>query len=261
MRRLSDRDRVKMVVSYVYEAGLLGERAVVRDLPDVWDVWYVCYRLWRSAGVLGLTDVRAEGGCCGCREIVALLTSSSPPAYPHDEPAACGCWLRWAVRMRSREVAAGDVDSLAMALSFALVKPGAPARAIQGMLAARYEIAGLRTVRLTPVEVRRLYPDAYGEEFLEWQAGYLGGGPVEVLMLEAPPDGPLCSRAERAEVRARLGVTSEPENHLHMPDSPGEAFSNIEQFFGRATLEERYRRIEKRHGRRRLALYRAVLGA
>lgn len=258
---LSDRDFVKIMVSYVYEARLAGQEAIVSDLPDVWDLWYVCYRLWRPAGILRITDVAAGSGCAACRKLVERLISTAPPGYPDGAPGVCGCWLRWAVRMRSREPRSPQVDCLAMALSFALLKPGAPARAIRTMLATRYRIAGRRELRLTPVDVTRLYPDAYGEEFLAWQAGYLGSGPVEALMLTAPPDEPVCAGAVRSEIRTSLGVMAEPENHIHMPDSPGEALANIEEFFGSDTLREQYGRIELTHGQRRLALHRALLGA
>jgi hypothetical protein len=258
---LSDRDLVKTVVSYLYETRLAGQEATVAELPDVWDLWYVCYRLWRPAGDLGLAGVRTRSGCPACRELVAYLISTSPPGYPAGAPADCGRFLHWAVRMRSREPASPQVDCLAMALSFALLKPGAPAGAIHDMLAVRYRIAGRRVLRLSSVDVTRLYPDAYGDEFLAWQAGYLGSGPTEALMLTAPPDQPVCARAVRSEIRASLGVTAEPENHLHMPDSPGEALANIEQFFGEDALREQYGRIELSHGRRRIALHRALLGA
>jgi len=258
---LSDRDFIKTAVSYLYEARLAGQEAVIPDLPDVWDLWYVCYRLWRPAGALGIAGCGARSGCSACRKLVARLTSSSPPGYPDGALGGCGDLLRWAVRMRSREPASPQVDCLGMALSFALLKPAAPAGAIRTMLAARYRIAGRRELRLTPVDVTRLYPDAYGEEFLAWQAGYLGSGPVEALMLTAPLDEPMCARAVRSEIRASLGVTAEPENHIHMPDSPGEALANIEQFFGNDTLREQYRRIELTHGQRRLALHRSLLGA
>jgi hypothetical protein len=258
---LSDRDIVKTVVSYLYEARLAGQEAVLPDLPDAWDLWYVCYRLWRPAGALGIAGRRARSGCSACRDLVERLTVGAPPGYPDGAPGGCGDWLRWAVRMRSREPGSPQVDCLAMALSFALIKPGAPARAIRTMLAARYRIAGRRELRLTPVDLTRLYPDAYGDEFLAWQAGYLSSGPVETLMLTAPPDEPVCARAVRSEIRASLGVTIAPENHIHMPDSPGEALANIEQFFGSDTLREQYRRIELTHGQRRLALHRALLGA
>jgi hypothetical protein len=115
-------------------------------------------------------------------------------------------------------------------------------------------------LRLTAVDVSRLYPDAYGEEFLAWQAEYLGRGPVEVLVLAAPMDDAVCAVAVRSEIRAALGVAAEAENHLHMPDSPGEALANIEQFFGSAALAEQYGRIERIHGYRRLAVHRALLG-
>ncbi len=261
MPPLSDRDLVKTVVSYLYEGRLVGQEAVVPGLPDLWDLWYVCYRLWRPAGALGIAGRRARSGCSACSDLAVRLTVSTPPGYPDGASADCGCFLRWAIRMRSREPASSQVDCLAMALSFALLKPGAPADAIRTMLAARYRIADRRELRLTQVDVTRLYPDAYGEEFLAWQAGYLGRGPVEALMLACPSDEPVCAVAVRSEVRAALGVTAEFENHLHMPDSPGEALANVEQFFGTEALQEQYRRIELTHGERRLALYRALLGA
>lgn len=261
MPPLSDRDLVKVVVSYLYEARLAGQEAIVPDLPDAWDFWYLCYRLWRHATDLGIDDRRARSRCSACRELVAHLTASAPPRYLAGAPAACGCFLRWAARMRSPEPASPEVDSLPMALSFALVKPGAPADAIRAMLSARYRIVCRRDLRLSSVDVTRLYPDAYGEDFLAWQAGYLGRGPVEVLLLAASPDAPLRAGAIKSEVRTALGVTAEPENHLHMPDSPGEALANIEQFFGSETLREQYRRIELTHGQRRLALHRTLLGA
>jgi hypothetical protein len=258
---LSDRDFVKTVVSYLYEARLAGQEAVVPDLPDVWDLWYICYRLWRPADALGIAGGMGRSGCFACRELVARLSATAPPGYPAGAAAEYGCFLRWAIRMRNRDAASPQVDSLPMALSFALVKPGAPAGAIRTMLAARYRIACRRELRLNPVDVTRLYPDAYGAEFLAWQAGYLGRGPVEALMLTAPPNEPVCAKAVRSQVRASLGVATEFENHVHMADSPGEALANIEQFFGSATLQEQYRRIELTNGQRRLALYRALLGA
>lgn len=261
MPPLNDRDHVKTVVSFIYEARLLGQRAAVPELPDVWDAWYVCYRLWRPASVLGVAPLRPRSGCSECRELVTRLTCSSPPAYPASAPAGCGCFLRWAVRMRGREPASPQVDCLAMAVSFALIKPGAPVDAIRAMLAARYRIVDRRVLQLTPLKVTRLYPDAYGEEFLAWQATYFGGGPVEVLTLTASPDEPVCAMAVRSEIRGAFGVTTEPENHLHMPDSPGEALANIEQFFGSDVLRKWYRRVELTNGQRRLALHRALLGA
>lgn len=259
MPPLSDRDLVKTVVSYLYEARLSGQAAVAPQLPDVWDRWYVCFRLWRSAGALGIADGQARTGCSVCRDQVTHLTAGSPPAYPAPPPGKCGCFLRWAVRMRSREPAAPEVDSRGMGLSFALLKPGAPAAAIRSMLGVRYRIADHREVRLGPVDMTRLYPDAYGEQFLAWQSRYLGGGPVEALLLTARSEEPMRAAAVRAEVRVSLGVTSAFENHLHMPDSPGEAMANIEHFFGAEALRDHYRRIELSHGRHRLALYRALL--
>jgi len=187
---LTNRDLVKTVVSHLYEAGIAARGATARDLPDVWDLWYVCYRLWRPAAALGLAGVRTRSGCTACRERVAHLISTSPPGYPAGAAASCGCFLRWAMRMRSREPASPQVDCLPMALSSALLKPGAPAGAIRDMLAVHYRIAERRTLWLTPPDITRLYPDAYGEEFLAWQAGYLGGGPVEALMLTTPAGEP-----------------------------------------------------------------------
>jgi hypothetical protein len=65
----------------------------------------------------------------------------------------------------------------------------------------------------------------------------------------------------RSEIRSALGVADEAENHLHMPDSPGETLANIEQFFGSEALLEQYRRMERGHGHRRLAVHGALLGA
>jgi hypothetical protein len=260
MPSLSERDLVKTVVSYLYEARLAGLGAAIPYLPDVWDSWYVCYRLCRSASALGIATGEAQSGCAACRDLVARLTATSPPGYPTSATADCGCFLRWAVRMRSREPTAPQVDSIAMALSFALLKPGAPADAIHAVLGTRYSIASRRELRLTPVDMTRLYPDAYGDEFLAWQASYLGSGPVEALMLTTSSGEPVHTATVRAEVRACLDVTTTSENHLHMPDSPGEALANIEQFFGTQALHEQYRRIELPHGHGRLALYRALLG-
>lgn len=261
MRSLNHRDLVKLVVSYVSEARLAGQRAVVNELPDVWDLWYLCHRLWRPAEHLGIAGAKSGTGCLACRDLVARLTASCPPGYPARPSVRCDCFLTWAVRMRSRHPASPFVDSLAMALSFALLKPGAPVDAIHRMLGVRYRVAERRVLPLTPVDMARLYPDAYGEEFLAWQARYLGSGPVEALLLTASSGAPVCAAAVRLEVRRSLGVMDESENHLHMPDTPGEALANIEQFFGPEVLRDWYRRIELAHGRRRLALYRALLAA
>ena len=257
---MSDRDRVKTIVSYLYEARLAGCMVVVPPLPDVWDRWYLCYRLWRSAGALGVADSPAGSLCTECLDLVLRLTASSPPAYPCTPPS-CGCFLRWAAKTRRLDPASPEVDSPGMVLSFALLKPGAPAEPIRRMLQARYRIVDQREVRLTSTGMNRLYPDAYGEDFLARQSRYLGSGPVEALLLRSSSGEPECAPAIRARVRVGLGVTTAFENHLHMPDSPGETLANIEQFFGSRALHEHYRRTELAHGQRRLALYRTLLGA
>src|SRR5262245_17863 len=71
----SDRDLVKTGVSHIDGARLAVQEATIDELPDVWDLWYVCFRLWRSAGDLGIAGVRTRSGCPACRELVTHLVS------------------------------------------------------------------------------------------------------------------------------------------------------------------------------------------
>jgi len=44
------------------------------------------------------------------------------------------------------------------------------------------------------------------------------------------------------------------QNYLHMPDNPGEALADIAEFAGYRELAQLYRRYEREHTARRLAL-------
>jgi hypothetical protein len=56
----------------------------------------------------------------------------------------------------------------------------------------------------------------------------------------------VCAREVRSEIRRALGVGAAAENHIHMPDSPGETLANMEQFLGSEALAEQYRKDRAR---------------
>ncbi|MGH3250951.1 MAG: hypothetical protein ACRDOI_32745, partial [Trebonia sp.] len=186
----------------------------------------------------------------------ALLAIADPPAHPGTDLGSCGCLLRWAETMRAPGPGAGWPPS---ALSLALIKPGADAGRIQDMLGAWFEVLKAGESGLTATGTRRLYPEAYGADYVTGRDAYLTSGPVRVLILLAR-DPSVNPREAKASIRKRLPGGDTLRNHLHIPDNPGEAFADIALFAGTTELAALHRRYERDHAPARLAFYRTALG-
>jgi hypothetical protein len=126
------------------------------------------------------------------------------------------------------------------------------------MLDPEYSILGSRELTLTAADTRRLYPEAYGADYVRDRDAYLTSGRAYVLVLRARRDG-TGPGAVKMRIREHIGADA-LRNHLHMPDNPGEALADIAQFAGYQELAQLYRRYERDHTARRLAFYRAALG-
>jgi hypothetical protein len=157
------------------------------------------------------------------------------------QPAVSPCWPR-------------------LRVSVAVVKPGADQTVVRRALSEAYRVLRAAERRLTTADVRRLYPDAYGEDYVAAQDAYLTSAPVEVLVLLAPdrrhvPD----PKQVKDHVRRRLGDADPLRNHLHMPDNPGDTLCDLHHLAGQQTLQDLYGRYGRDAAADRFAGYRAVL--
>jgi hypothetical protein len=248
----------KALLGYVLDGLLTGappgeqETAVV---PGPWDAWWACYRAGLPLPATGI-QVRAGGTMCpACAGRAGALAAADPPGHPGTEPGPCGCLLRWAAVLRSPGPPAGWPPVM---LSLALIKPGAPAGQVQGLLAPWFEVLSARELTLTTADTRRLYPEAYGGSYVAERDAYMTSGPVRVLVLRARHPA-VSGRNVKAAIRDRIGGDT-LRNHLHMPDNPGEALADIAHFAGYGELAALHRRYERDHAASRLAFYRAALG-
>jgi nucleoside diphosphate kinase len=151
--------------------------------------------------------------------------------------------------------------ALPQRLTVALLKPGAPEAEIWATLRRRFRIVHQTERTLTPADCSRLYPDAYGTDFVAATTGYLTSGPCQVLVLVGGDDAVVTGLDMKRAVRDELAA-DRMRNHLHMPDTPAEALADIGLLAGPDTLRTLYDRWEAphdRHPRTRLAAYRARL--
>jgi hypothetical protein len=146
----------------------------------------------------------------------------------------------------------------ATVLSLALLKPGAPAALITSRLQGAYELLGEFEDELTANDSRRLYPEAYGAQFVADCDAYLASGPVRILILRARHAGTRAGMV-KTQIRERLGASG-LRNHLHMPDNPGETFADIAHLAGYRLLAALYERYERDRRDARMAFYRTALG-
>jgi hypothetical protein len=226
------------------------------SVPTPWDTWWACYRATIPLPGLALSIVVRDRSCPSCTGRAFRLAAASPPGHPGTGAQACGCLLRWAGQMRAP---GPRVAWPPVSLSLALVKPDAPTAAISDLLASVYDILGSRQLTLTTADTRRLYPEAYGADYVRDRDAYLTSGPAQVLILRARRAG-TDPGAVKMRIRGQIGGDA-LRNHLHMPDNPGEALADIAQFAGYQELAQLYRRYERDHTVRRLAFYRAALGS
>ena len=251
------RHAAKALLGYALDTLLSGTSAGDSGalVPNPWDAWWACYRAGRPLAVSGTCVSAGDGACADCAGQALALAAASPPCHPGTEPGPCGCLLRWAAAMRSPGPPAGWPPT---ALSLALIKPGAPAGLVRGLLAGDFDVLAARELTLTTADTRRLYPEAYGAGYVAERDAYLTSGTAQVLTLAAHRPG-----AVSADVKARIRAQAsgdELRNHLHMPDNPGEALADIAHFAGYEELAQLYRRYERDRTSSRLAFYRTALG-
>lgn len=255
----SAKHAAKALLGYVIDARLVGGPSPDREtvfVPDAWDAWWACFRAGIPLGQSGVRIQAGEGSCPDCSGHAALLAIADPPEHPGTDSGSCGCLLRWAATMRGAGPAAGWPPS---ALSLAIVKPGADAGRIQGMLGTWFEVLRADEFVLAATDTRQLYPEAYGAGYVAERDAYLTSGPVRVLILLAR-DPSVNPKEVKAGIRKQLPCGDMLRNHLHMPDNPGEAFADIALFAGPGELADLHRRHERDHAPARLAFYRTALG-
>ena len=246
----------KALLGYLMDIRLTTpEAGPAVSVRSPWDAWWACYRAAIPLGALALRIVVRDRPCPSCTGRALRLAAASPPGHPGTTPQACGCLLRWAEQMRARGPRAAWPP---VCLALALIKPDAPAAAITDMLALDFEVIGTRELTLTTGETRRLYPEAYGADYVRDRDAYLTSGPAHVLILRARRAS-IDPGAVKMQIREHIGEDA-LRNHLHMPDNPGEALADIAQFAGYQELAQLHRRYERDHTARRLAFYRAALG-
>lgn len=257
-KRLPAKHLPKALLGHALETLLSGgTSAATVDVANVWDAWWACYRAAVPADRLGLQVAAPKPSCPHCTLDALALAAQSPPGHPGVSTARpCGCLREWAIRMRAPAPA---VTWPPLSLTLALIKPGAPAARIKDLLSTSYELGHSITRSLTAHDTRRLYPEAYGAQYVAARDAYMTSGPVTALVLRprqrrATSAGPLKER-----IRRRLGADP-VRNHLHMPDNPGEALADIAHFAGWKVLAALYERHERDRAQSRLAFYRAALG-
>jgi len=252
----SAKHAARTLLGYALECRLAGPAAPEGMLvPSAWDAWWACYRAGLPLSQLAPGTRTASPACGSCGELALQLAEASPPRHPGTGDEACGCLLSWAKVMRSPAAA---VQWPATALSLALLKPGAPAGLITSRLRQAYEVLGESGQTLTAAATRRLYPEAYGADFVGQRDAYLTSAPVRILILRARRPGTRAN-AVKEQVRADTGK-DKLRNHLHMPDNPGESFADIAQFAGYPQLRGLFEEHERDGSTERLAFYRAALG-
>lgn len=241
----------------------LGLEANLNDLPQpeivlrsAWDTWWIAIR---SNGRTR-PQVDMDSRCQVCTPAVLAEAARAVPEHPGLR-WRCDCFTTWASAMRSLSPDVRRTWALPQRLTVALLKPGAPRAKIWVHLRRRFRIVYQAERTLTPSDCARLYPDAYGTDFVAATTGYLTSGPSHVLVLAGPDSAVMTGLEIKRAVRTEL-ATDRMRNHLHMPDTPADALADIALLAGADTLQTLYDRWETphdRHARTRLAAYRARL--
>jgi nucleoside diphosphate kinase len=246
------------VLGMALDAELSGRTAALPYLRHPWDAWWVAIR----SGSRVRPEAGTYGACPACASVAADAYAKmlAVPARPGKGDCACGCHQRWAQAMRS-PLSHGCLPLPPQRLTVALLKPGAPRLAIRGRLRRELREVHLAERHLTPGDCRRLYPDAYGADFVTQRTEYMTSSSIQVLVLAGGADAVTRGAALKHAIRADLGAGA-LRNHLHMPDNPAEALADIALLAGWDLLQRHYRRWEGSDAQflaDRLAGYRAYL--
>ncbi|MBG0818461.1 hypothetical protein [Planomonospora sp. ID82291] len=252
---IADKDAPKALLGLVLHRHLTGDAEPVRvQVSSPWDVWWACYRAGLPFSGLGVEPVMPYGACRGCIADALECASAVPPRHPDElGERPCGCLRLWAVRMRSGPETTGWPR---FALTVALIKPDAPAELITDRLSAGHEVLGAWARTLTAADTRRMYPEAYGEDYIAAVDAYLTSGPSRVMLLRSHDPGTTADIKTR--IRDEIG-NDRLRNHLHMPDNPGEALADLAHLVGWGLLQEFHEGADDA-ANACLAFYRAALG-
>lgn len=255
----------ELLLAVAWESHLGGERLMVPAEQaasfSCWDYWYVCYGLRHSPSRLFTADFPAR-----LRELrdgeesadaVWRLIAEVPVRWPEPE-AACPGLLTW--RQGQRLHAGAGLSLPAGVHCPVLVKPGVDVGPVVSALAPGWRIEQREDWLLSPKDVRRLYPTAYGHEFIGRVADYMTSGPCTLLLASSRRPVPNLDEY-KAHLRKQLRTTGNLKNAIHLPASLGELYTNLRQFFGQAAVQEAYNEHYGTRYERRAALYRTVLGA
>lgn len=241
------RGALAAVLGLALEQRLCGRPDSLPLLHHPWDAWWVAVR---SLGRARSTTA-ASGTCGDCVRLAAHMTAAPVPEHPGHGERACGCYRVWAAAMRT-PMAGSQLPEVPQRLTLALLKPGAPREAIRSRLRTVLSETHAVERALTAEDCDRLYPDAYGAEFVARRTAYMTSGLVEVIVLVGDGDAVTVGSALKRAIRADLGAGA-LRNHLHMPDNPGEALADIALLAGWDVLDQLYRRWEIQDGERRVA--------
>lgn len=253
------RDRVKALLAFATEAHLSGAitSAGLHGIESPWDLWWICFRAGESAQALGLDPARVNDQCGLCLRDVITLTGYRPTRDPDTLGfRGCDCIHQWAVRMRQP---ATEISWPELRTTVAMVKPGGDPDEIRHGLLATHAVIHETERTLTKHDVRRLYPDAYGAEFVAAQDAHLTNGPVHIMVLLANPGITANAKQIKTALRDRMGSTDVLRNNLHMPDNPGDAICDVAHLGGLDILNDLYGRYDRDTCQQRLHGYRALL--
>ncbi|GAB2490313.1 hypothetical protein GCM10027063_34420 [Promicromonospora xylanilytica] len=248
--------RLSAALGLGLETWLHGAVAPPVAVESAWDAWWIAIR----SGGLVRPMLDGRSACPVCSVSVMAEVVRAVPEHPGLE-WRCGCFMAWASAMRSPSPVLRRTWALPQRLTVALLKPGAPEAEIWAHLRRRFRIVHQAERALTAADCNRLYPDAYGTDFVATTSAYLTSGPSQVLVLVGGDDAVVTGLDVKRAVRKEL-ATDRMRNHLHMPDTPAEALADVALLAGTDTLQTLYDRWETphdRHARTRLAAYRARL--
>lgn len=238
-----------------------------RDQPPIhqyltspWDLWWISLRSGLSATDLGVQPGRYGDGRCQC---VAQVTQLVRHAATHGPiPTAgrpCSCLLTWAVTMHQIAEPSRPFAWPATRIAVALLKPGSDIDRIRTLLEHTYLVTDILDRTLTTVDVRWLYPDAFGAAYVARQDTYLTSGPTSILCLATHDRHGAHTRHIQESIRDGLGATDHVRNQIYMPTSPGEIFAALVRFWSARWLIDTYEAHERGHSSERIRVCRDIL--
>lgn len=258
-------ETTELFLAVAWESYLAGERLVIptertRRL-SCWDFWYVSYCVRRPPADLFAASfpdrLRELRDGAESADDVWQLVEAAPVGWPEHGAAYAGLqtW-RQAQRLQKGRGLTLPVGAHCLVL----VKPDVMVEPVLAALEPTLQVERRQTRLLRPEDVRRLYPTAYGSEFVGRVVNYLTSGPCTLLLAAARQ--PISNLDEyKARLRRRLGVIDDLRNAVHVPASLGELYSNLAQLLGQAAVWEAYDEHSGTKHERRAAFYRVVLGA